>query len=47
MRHPFKAALARGKKLVGLSLPMSNLSTAQIGATAGFKSMSVAGASAC
>lgn len=37
MRNPFKAALARGDKLVGLWLSMANPYTAEICATAGFQ----------
>ena len=37
MRNPFKAALARGEKIIGLWLSMANPYTAEICATAGFQ----------
>ena len=37
MRNPFKAALARGEKVVGLWLSMANPYSAEICATAGFQ----------
>jgi 4-hydroxy-2-oxoheptanedioate aldolase len=37
MRNPFKAALARGEKLVGLWLSMADAYSAEICATAGFQ----------
>jgi 4-hydroxy-2-oxoheptanedioate aldolase len=37
MRNPFKAAIARGEKIIGLWLSMANPYTAEICATAGFQ----------
>lgn len=43
MRNPFKAALARGDKLIGLWLSMANPYSAEVCATAGFQWMLIDG----